>query len=110
MLDNEDQSRRERGDHDGAELAGSVRRAGWDQIPDWPRDAAGFATWPAPGQTSALVLNAARWALVVSGLDRWADIDDSLGIPEHAAMANEKRNISALIRARLTEQGWACPG
>ncbi|MEU0940873.1 universal stress protein [Embleya sp. NPDC005971] len=77
MLDNEDQSRRERGDHDGAELAGSVRRAGWDQIPGWPRDAAGFATWPAPGQTSTLVLNAARWALVVSALDRWADIGDT---------------------------------
>lgn len=109
MPDNEGRSRQERGDHHGAELAHGVRRAGRDQVPDWPRDAAGFATWPAPGQTSTLVLNAARWALVVSGLDRWADIGDSLGIPEHAVMANEERNIAALIRARLAEQGWASP-
>lgn len=108
-MDNEVHSRVEDGDRGGVELGRSIRQAGWGQIPGWPRDAAGFATWPAPGQTSTVVLNAAQWGLVVAGLDRWADVDESLGIPEHTEMAEEKRIISALIRTRLTEQGWRSP-
>jgi hypothetical protein len=59
-LDNEVQTRREDGDRTGAELGGSIRQEGWNQIPGWPRDAAGFATWPAPGQVSTVVLSAAQ--------------------------------------------------
>lgn len=97
------------GDQGLVEFGRRVRQAGWDQIPGWPRDARGFATWPAPGQTSTMALDAAQWRLVVTGLDRLADVDESLGIPEHTHMAEEKRVIAALIRARLTEQGWSSP-
>lgn len=108
-MDNEVHSRVENGDRSGVELGRSIRQGGWDQIPGWPRDAAGFATWPAPGQTSTVVLNGVQWGMVVSSLDRWADVSDSLGIPEHTVMAEESRTIAALVRARLTEQGWVSP-
>lgn len=108
-LDNEVKSRADRGDADGVELGHGIRRAGWDQIPDWPRTAEGFATWPAAGGTSTVALNATQWALVVSGLEQWANVDDSLGIPAHTAMAGEKRTIAGLVRARLAERGCSSP-
>ncbi|MGW1995268.1 hypothetical protein [Embleya sp. NPDC001921] len=108
-LDNEVKSRADRGDSGGVEFGRGIRRAGWEQIPDWPRTAAGFATWPAAGRTSMVALSATQWALVVSGLEFWADVDDSLDIPEHTAMAQEKRTIAGLVRARLAEQGWSSP-
>lgn len=34
-----------------------IRRAGWDALPDWPQDPAGFVEWPRPGQTVTIALS-----------------------------------------------------
>jgi hypothetical protein len=55
-----------------ARLGLSVRQAGWYQIPGWPYDLEGFATWPAPGQTATLTLTEEQWRLIVVALRHWA--------------------------------------
>ncbi|KUL34304.1 hypothetical protein [Actinoplanes awajinensis] len=87
-----------------AQLGLSVRQAGWDQIPGWPRDAAGFETWPAPGQVATMTLTDAQWSLVVFALRHWAEVDERLSDAEGAARS---RAIAADIEHHLAEQGWA---
>ncbi|SPL88109.1 unnamed protein product [[Actinomadura] parvosata subsp. kistnae] len=91
---------------DVADLGDSIRQAGWDQIPDWPRDLAGFEHWPAPGQTSTLTLSRAQWDLVISALERWSAVTADLGDPEDADQAEADRALLELIRTQLLEQGW----
>ncbi|GAA3261125.1 hypothetical protein GCM10020216_101470 [Nonomuraea helvata] len=59
-----------------AELGRSIRRTGWDALPDWPRDAAGLETWPPPGHEVTISLTEQQGNLVVSALDAWAEIAD----------------------------------
>lgn len=89
------------------DLGNSIRQAGWDQIPGWPHDEADFQTWPAPGQTSTVVLSAAQWDLVISGLVRWAAVSE--GPEDTEAAAEQSGAIVATVRAQLTEQGWSSP-
>ncbi|NJP94762.1 hypothetical protein HCN51_35905 [Nonomuraea sp. FMUSA5-5] len=89
-----------------ADLGDSIRQAGWAQIPDWPRDLAGFEHWPAPGQTSTLTLGRAQWELVISALERWSSVTADLGDPEAAHQAEADRALVELIRTQLLEQGW----
>lgn len=85
-----------------AQLAISIRRAGWDQIPGWPLDVEGFKTWPAPGQMATVTLTGAQWNLVVFALRYWADIDESLSDAKGAA---ESRAIADALGQRIVEQG-----
>lgn len=87
-----------------AELGLSIRESGWDQIHGWPRDAAGFRTWPAPGQTATMTLTRAQWGLVVFALNHWATVSESLSKPDEAA---ESRALAATVGQRLAEQGWS---
>lgn len=89
-----------------AQLAISIRRAGWDQIPGWPHDVEGFKTWPAPGQTATVTLTGAQWNLVVFALRYWADVDESMSDAKGTA---ESRAIADAVARRLVEQGWS-PG
>jgi hypothetical protein len=88
-----------------AELGKSIRQAGWDQIPGWPADAAGFATWPAPGQVALITLGAAQWALVIAALlrggERDADMDE-----EFEEDATRSWAIAAGLQGKLVERGW----
>jgi hypothetical protein len=88
------------------ELGSSIRQAGWDQIPDWPHELAGFAQWPAPGQTSTMVLTGSQWELVASALERWAGVSEGVGDPGSAESVKQSRAIAALVRGQLAEQGW----
>ncbi|MFI0406310.1 hypothetical protein [Actinomadura sp. 3N508] len=104
-MDNEVITEAQDGDPRGVvDLGSSIRQAGWDQIPGWPRDVTGFLTWPTPGQMSTMVLEGSQWALVVSVLDEWAAVEESL---DHADGAEEMRAIADLVRGQLTEQGWS---
>ena len=89
-----------------AQVADSIRRAGWDQIPGWPHDGEGFKTWPALGQTATVTLTGVQWNLVVFALRYWADVDESLSDADGAA---ESRAIADAVGQRLVEQGWS-PG
>jgi hypothetical protein len=79
-----------------------VRRAGWAQIPGWPRDAAGFETWPAPGQLATVTLTRRQWDLVIHALRHWAEVDESLSDFRTAA---ESRAVATAIQHRLDRSG-----
>ncbi|MEW2357730.1 hypothetical protein [Spirillospora sp. NPDC029432] len=108
VLDNEAATQAVQGDPRGVvEFARSIRRAGWDQIPDWPRDARGFETWPAPGQQSTVTLDRDQWELVLSALEQWASVaEQDRADPEAAENARFNRAIAHVIRAELGRQGW----
>ena len=86
-----------------AQLAHSIRRAGWNQIPGYPHDLAGFKTWPAPGQLATVTLTSAQWDLVVFALRYWADVSEGLSNAKEAAAS---RAIAEAVQLRLVEQGW----
>ncbi|MFI6515448.1 hypothetical protein ACIBF1_07815 [Spirillospora sp. NPDC050679] len=88
------------------DLGSSVRHAGWDQNPGWPRDAKGFESWPTPGQKTTMTLDGAQWELVLSALERWSAVTGRSGDPGSADQVQQDRAILALIRAQLAEQGW----
>ena len=85
-----------------AQLGLSIRQAGWDQLPDWPHDAEGLKTWPAPGQTATMTLTGSQWDLVITALHHWAAVDDRL---QEADSAAECRAIAAAIQTQLAQQG-----
>jgi hypothetical protein len=84
-----------------AELAKSIRRAGWDQNPGWPKTSEGFKTWPAPGQTQQMRLTGMQWGLVVSTLERWAQFNEECDDPEGAAFL---RRIAGVVRTGYERQ------
>lgn len=81
-----------------AQLGIGVRRAGWDQISGWPRDLDGLRTWPAPGQTATLTLDAAQWGLVIFALRHWAQVDERMSDFEEAARS---RALATVLEDRL---------
>ncbi|HZM75945.1 MAG TPA: hypothetical protein VFC19_09475 [Candidatus Limnocylindrales bacterium] len=104
-MDNEVSVEAEDGDPRGVvDLGMSIRRAGWDQVPGWPRDVQGFETWPAPGQTSTISLSRPQWDLVLSALERWAAVSDRSPDPGSADDAAQSRAIAELVRVQLAEQ------
>ncbi|MEV6851221.1 hypothetical protein [Actinoplanes sp. NPDC051411] len=91
------------------ELAESIRQAGWDQLPDWPKTSAGFRSWPTPGQTQEMRLGARQWGLVVSALERWATVDDSLGEDADRESAAFLRRVAAVVRTRFEQIAGPLP-
>ncbi|GGN49216.1 hypothetical protein FHR83_008737 [Actinoplanes campanulatus] len=83
------------------ENAESIRQAGWDQLPGWPKESKGFRSWPAPGQTQEMHLGARQWGLIVSALERWATLDDEDGHQESAAFL---RRVAAEVRTGYEQQ------
>jgi hypothetical protein len=104
-MDNEVSTEAQDGDpHDIVDLGMSIRQAGWDQIPGWPQHVEGFRNWPPPGQLTTMILTGAQWGLVVSTLECWADVSESI---DRADEAEQSRAIAALTRVQLAEQGWS---
>ncbi|MBO3682500.1 hypothetical protein [Streptomyces sp. NEAU-YJ-81] len=92
----------EGGDEAGVvELGVSVRRAGWNALPDWPSDPQGFASWPRSGQQVTIALSESQWSLVVAVLDRWAEVYDGLDDPKQTEEARRCRAIAEHIRRDL---------
>ena len=104
-MDNEVSTEAQDGDpHHIVDLGMSIRQAGWDQIPGWPQHVEGFRNWPPPGQLTTMILTGAQWGLVVSALECWADVSESI---DRADEAEQSRAIAALTRVQLAEQGWS---
>lgn len=99
VLDNE--ASRANGDDQVAELALSIRQTGWAQLPDWPTDQAGFATWPRPIQTATVPLTPPQWALTLTALERWAQVADRAGSREDHHDAHRLQAIAPKIRQQL---------
>ncbi|UUU37506.1 hypothetical protein [Streptomyces sp. NBC_00162] len=90
------------GDEAGVvELGLSVRRAGWNALPDWPSDPQGFTSWPQPGRRVTIALSASQWSLVLAVLDRWAEVGDSLDDPKQAEEAQRCRALAEHLRSEL---------
>ncbi len=90
--------------------ANRVREKGWEQIPEWPKPVEGFATWPAPGQTSALTMTIDEWGFIAASLDAGAETYDLLAALPHMADPDEwveeattSRRLASQIREGLTE-------
>jgi hypothetical protein len=104
-MDNEVSTEAQDGDlHGIVDLGISIRQAGWDQIPGWPPHVEGFRNWPLPGQLTTMTLTGAQWGLVVSALECWADVSQSI---DRADEAEQSRAIAALARVQLAKQGWS---
>lgn len=104
ILDNEISVEGEHGDpRHVLDLAHTIRQAGWDHLPDWPTDPAGFADSPQPGQTVTMPLTHTQWDLILDCLDRWAAVAADLETPNSRADARQSRQIADQLRHQLTE-------
>ncbi len=87
---------------DLTQLGMSIRQAGWDQISDWPSPE-GLQRWPdSLGRSQAITLTARQWGLVVSALERWTVVAESIDQLDEAVTG---RRIMNLVRDSLTRQG-----
>ncbi|GAA2866806.1 hypothetical protein GCM10020220_065210 [Nonomuraea rubra] len=106
------------GDRQRADLARSIRRAGWEQIAHWTPGVPGSGSWPPMEATVTPRLTAEQWRLVPSVLDRWLvpdEEDEELDAEELAETTAPEAaaELRALISAQLTEQGvpdWSTKG
>ncbi|MFD1938686.1 hypothetical protein ACFSKW_45195 [Nonomuraea mangrovi] len=89
-----------------ADLARSVRRAGWDQIARWTPGVPGSGQWPPPDEIVKPQLTLAQWFLAVEVLERWAAAGDQVGQHDTAA---QKRELRDLIVSRLQAHGIHVP-
>ncbi|MFI6484626.1 hypothetical protein ACIBH1_42365 [Nonomuraea sp. NPDC050663] len=89
-----------------ADLARSIRRAGWDQIAHWTPGVPGSGRWPSPGVVVRPKLTIAQWLLTVDVLERWAATGDRVGRHDRAA---EERGLADLIASRLQAHGIRPP-
>ncbi|MWA02312.1 hypothetical protein F8568_022605 [Actinomadura sp. LD22] len=100
-IDSEVSVESEKGDPRGVIDTGrAIRRAGWDQVAHWTPGVPGSGTWPPVEQTVIVELAGDLWALVVSALERWADVSDRIGEPEHAGV---KRAVRSLVLTQVGE-------
>ncbi|GAA4967488.1 hypothetical protein HD597_003792 [Nonomuraea thailandensis] len=89
-----------------ADLAHSIRRAGWDQIAHWTPGVPGSGSWPPPDEIVKPRLTIAQWLLTVDALERWAAAAARTGRHETAA---RERELRALILSRLQAHGVRLP-
>ncbi|WP_235995288.1 chromo domain-containing protein [Nonomuraea montanisoli] len=94
------------GDPQRADLARSVRRAGWDQIAQWKPGVPGSGTWPPPDEIVKPRLTLAQWLLTVDVLECWAGAGDRVG---HHDKAAQERELRGLIVSRLQAHGIHVP-
>ncbi|MGW5688515.1 hypothetical protein [Nonomuraea sp. NPDC003754] len=94
------------GSRQRADLARSVRRAGWDQIAKWTPGVPDSGKWPPPDEIVKPKLTIAQWLLTVDVLERWAATGDRVGHHDRAAQERELRD---LIVSRLQAHGVQIP-
>ncbi|GAA3924913.1 hypothetical protein [Actinoplanes auranticolor] len=113
-MDNDVQSARDRGwrQHgrgqrqepywrERAKVGETVQKAGWRQLPR-PAEYEELQRWGASGRTVSIKLTGQQWSVVVSALERWANVDDEL---EDAEGAGRSRSIAAMVENQLAQQG-----
>ncbi|WP_271222250.1 hypothetical protein [Streptosporangium carneum] len=89
-----------------ADLARSVRRAGWDQIAHWTPGVPGSGSWPPPDEIVKPKLTITQWLLAIDVLDRWAAAADRTGCHD---TATQERELRKLILSRLQAHGVRPP-
>ncbi|MEQ4724747.1 hypothetical protein [Nonomuraea sp. B19D2] len=89
-----------------ADLARSIRRAGWGQIAHWTPGVPGSGSWPPPDDIVKPKLTIAQWLLTIDVLERWAAAADRTGRHEAAA---QERELRELILSRLQAHGVRPP-
>lgn len=97
-MDNDASVETVNGNGQRADLARSIRRAGWDQIAHWTPGVPGSGRWPSPGVRVEPKLTIAQWLLTVDVLERWAATGDH-------DIAAEERGLADLIVSRLQAHG-----
>lgn len=85
-----------------ADLARSIRRAGWDQIAHWRPGIPGSGSWPPPDEIVKPKLTVPQWLLTIDVLERWATAADRTGRHD---TATQERELRELILARLQAHG-----
>ncbi|MEU4541348.1 hypothetical protein AB0G15_41600 [Streptosporangium sp. NPDC023825] len=105
-MDNDADVETVNGDRRRADLARSVRRAGWDQIARWTPGVPGSGSWPPPDEVVRPELTIAQWLLTVDVLERWAASGDRAG---HHDAAAQERELRELIISRLQAHGVRAP-
>ncbi|WP_155127396.1 hypothetical protein [[Actinomadura] parvosata] len=105
-MDNDASVETVNGDRRRADLARSIRRAGWDQIAHWTPGVPGSGSWPPPDEIVKPKLTIAQWLLTIDVLERWAEAADRTG--RHEAAARE-RELRELIVSRLQAHGVRLP-
>ena len=95
-----------------SELGHSVRKAGWDQISDWPHEVESVRRWAAEhaGRTEAMNLTGRQWGLVVFALESRAALEIPDGVRAEyiellKATSAGRRRVAALVRRSLAENG-----
>ncbi|MEV0349932.1 hypothetical protein AB0H88_29505 [Nonomuraea sp. NPDC050680] len=101
-MDNDASVETVNGDRRRADLARSIRRAGWDQIAHWTPGVPGSGSWPPPDKIVNPKLTIAQWLLTVDVLERWAASGDQVG---HHNTAAQERELRYLIISRLQAHG-----
>ncbi|MGW0811062.1 hypothetical protein [Nonomuraea sp. NPDC002799] len=105
-MDNDASVETVNGDHQRADLARSIRMAGWDQIAHWTPGFPGSGSWPPPNEIVKPELTIAQWLLAIDVLERWAAAADRTGRHEAAA---QERELRELILSRLQAHGVRLP-
>jgi hypothetical protein len=105
-MDNDASIETVNGNRQRADLARSIRRAGWDQIAHWTPGVPGSGSWPPPDEVVKPKLTIAQWLLTVEVLERWAASGDRVG---HHDAAAQERELRELIISRLQAHGVQAP-
>ncbi|WP_146615598.1 hypothetical protein [Nonomuraea aridisoli] len=105
-MDNDASVETVNGNRQRADLARSIRRAGWDQIAHWTPGVPGSGSWPPPDELVKPKLTIAQWLLTIDVLQRWAAADDRTG---HHESAVQQRELRKLILSRLQAHGVRLP-
>uniref|UniRef100_UPI003F494826 hypothetical protein n=1 Tax=Nonomuraea sp. CA-252377 TaxID=3240003 RepID=UPI003F494826 len=101
-MDNDASVETVNGNRHRADLARSIRRAGWDQIANWTPGVPGSGSWPPPDEIVKPKLTIAQWLLTIDVLERWAASGDRVGHHDRAA---QERELRELIISRLQAHG-----
>ncbi|MEU7747143.1 hypothetical protein [Nonomuraea sp. NPDC049158] len=94
------------GSRQRADLARSIRRAGWDQIAHWTPGVPGSGEWPPPDEIVKPKLTPAQWLLTIDVLKRWAATSERVG---HHDTAAQERELQGMIVSRLQAHGIHVP-
>ncbi|GAA3567759.1 hypothetical protein GCM10022419_055720 [Nonomuraea rosea] len=105
-MDNDASVETVNGNRRRADLARSIRRAGWDQIANWTPGVPGSGSWPPPDEIVKPKLTTAQWLFTIDVLECWAAAADRTGRHEAAA---QERELQKLILFRLQAHGVRLP-
>lgn len=85
------------GDPSLVQWCGSIREAGWRDVPDWPAEIEGPESSPADDRIPAIRLPRETWSFIVDAL---ADVEADRMLANDGSLSPEERDLHAKIAAR----------